>query len=125
MAAVTTDQFLPGSPQQQGLLRTIASLYASDDRVLAILVFGSLGRGTRDAYSDLDLAVVVRDDVQVDLPGELGRVSAAFAELGERALFAEAAGDEGYLVLESLKRHDLWTSTITEISKWTQHCVTT
>lgn len=99
---MATDQLLPGSPQQQSLLRTIASLYAGDDRILAILVFGSLGRGTWDAYSDLDLAVVVRDDVQVDIPGELSRVSAACAERGERALFAEAAGDEGYLVLESL-----------------------
>jgi predicted nucleotidyltransferase len=121
---MATDEFMPGSPQQQSLLRAIASLYPGDDRILALLVFGSLGRGTWDAYSDLDMAVVVRDDVQVDLLDELSRVSGALAEHGERTLFAEAAGDEGYLVLESLKRHDLWTSTIRELSKWTQHCVT-
>lgn len=93
------DQLLPGSPQHQSLLRAIASVYTNDDRILAVLVFGSLGRGAWDAYSDLDLAVVVRDEVQIDVPGELSRVSAAIAE---RTLFAETAGDEGYLVLESL-----------------------
>lgn len=93
---------LPGSPRQQSLLQTIAACYESDGRILAALVFGSLARGDWDAYSDLDLAVVVRDDVQIDIPGELDRVSAALAEHGERTLFTEVSGDDGYLVLESL-----------------------
>ena len=48
----------PGTPEHQALLRAIAEQYADDDRVLAVSVFGSLGRGTWDQYSDLDLDVV-------------------------------------------------------------------
>jgi predicted nucleotidyltransferase len=90
---------LPGSPRHQSLLRTIASFYSSDKRILAVLVFGSVARDTWDDYSDLDLAVVVRDGVDIDIPSELQRVSAALAE---RVLFTEVADDQGFLVLESL-----------------------
>ena len=93
---------LPGSPRQQSLLQTIAACYQNDSRIWAALLFGSLARGNWDAYSDLDLAVVVHDDVRIDVPGELDRVSAALAGHGERTLFTEAAGDDGYLVLESM-----------------------
>ena len=36
----------PGTAEHQALLRAIAEQYAADDRVLAVSVFGSLGRGT-------------------------------------------------------------------------------
>ena len=100
--AMSTTLPLPGSPRQQNLLRPIAACYENDRRILAALVFGSPAKGKWDAYSDLDLAVVVHDDVRIDVPGELDRVSAALAGRGERTLFTEAAGDDGYLVLESL-----------------------
>ena len=93
---------LPGSARHQSLLRAIAACYEHDDRILALLIFGSLGRGNWDEYSDLDLEVVVRDNVQIDIPGELDRVSTALAEHGEQTLFIEVAGEDGYLVLESL-----------------------
>lgn len=35
----------PGTPQHQSLLRAIVAFYQHDSRVLAVIVFGSLGRG--------------------------------------------------------------------------------
>jgi hypothetical protein len=93
---------LPGSTRHQSLLQTIIECYENDDRILALLIFGSLGQDRSDAYSDLDLEVVIRDDVSIDVPREVERVRAAFTEHGERTLFTEIAGNDGYLVVESL-----------------------
>jgi len=93
---------LPGSPHHQQLLQTIAGLYAQDQRVLAVIVFGSLGRGAGDDLSDLDVAVVIRDEAQVDIAHELERLKTALAEQGEQTLFTEVAGDDGYLLPASL-----------------------
>jgi predicted nucleotidyltransferase len=57
---------LPGTSAQQKLLRSIVNVYAADERVLAVGVLGSLGRGTWDEWSDLDLDVVVANDVVLD-----------------------------------------------------------
>jgi predicted nucleotidyltransferase len=57
---------LPGTNAQEALLRSIVDAYADDERVLAIGVLGSLGRGTWDEWSDLDLDIVVSDDMLVD-----------------------------------------------------------
>ena len=37
------------------MLRAIVACYAGDPRVSAVVVFGSLGRGTWDSLSDIDL----------------------------------------------------------------------
>jgi predicted nucleotidyltransferase len=99
---MSDDLALPGSPPQQSLLRIIARLYTEDERVRAVLIYGSLGRDDWDAYSDLDLAVVVRDNVEIDMAGELERVSAALAQDGERVLFTEFDGQAGFVVVGSL-----------------------
>jgi len=52
----------PGTPQHQTLLHSIVSYYENDPRILAVVIFGSLGRGTWDCYSDLDL-----DEAEVEL----------------------------------------------------------
>lgn len=99
---MSTDFPLPGTRQHQRLLEAIAALYTGDDRVLAVLIFGSLGRGDWDDDSDLDLAVVVRDDAQVDVATETARVAAALAAQGGRILFTQVAGEAAYLIAESL-----------------------
>ncbi len=69
----------------------------------AVLVFGSLGRGTWDRYSDLDLDIVMADGVSVDAVQELERMCAAFAAIGEQAaLIVPKRTDEGDVVLASL-----------------------
>ena len=52
----------PGTPQHQSLLRTIVAHYDQDPRILAIVVFGSQGRGNWDGLSDIDLDVVIAND---------------------------------------------------------------
>jgi predicted nucleotidyltransferase len=100
----------PGNPQQQRALRAVTSFYADDPRVLAVAVFGSLGRGTWDDYSDLDLDVVLVDGVGLEPEPELQRLCAALATGGEQAAIVVAdrpdvdRPDEGHVVLASLLR---------------------
>jgi len=93
----------PGTPQHQALLSAVVSYYADDPRILAVAVFGSLGRGTWDRYSDLDLDVVISADVVIDVVQELTRLCNSFAAIGERAaLIIPDNYDAGDVVLESL-----------------------
>ena len=92
----------PGTKQHQALLNSIVAFYQSDPRILAVIVFGSLGRGTWDEFSDLDLDVIVADDISIDISNELARLCASLAGLNERAAIILPEGDEGDIVLESL-----------------------
>jgi len=60
---------LPGNPAHQALLQRIIDAYAHDDRVLAVSVIGSLARGTWDAWSDLDLDIVVTEELDAVAEG--------------------------------------------------------
>ena len=60
----------PGTSQHQALLNTIVSYYQQDPRILAVSVFGSLGRGGWNAPSDVDLDVVIADDARIDVVDE-------------------------------------------------------
>lgn len=96
-------QTYPGTPHHQRVLRATVSHYAPDPCVLAVAVFGSLGRGNWDRYSDLDLDIVLADSVTVDPVPELERLCASFASIGERAaLIVPKRTDEGDVVLASL-----------------------
>jgi len=93
----------PGTPQHQALLECIVQHYATDERILAVCLFGSLVRGNWDQYSDLDLDAVIADNVQIDVLSEIEALCAAFQSLGERALIIVPDGDEaGDVVLSSL-----------------------
>jgi hypothetical protein len=92
----------PGTPEHQALLRAVAAFYADDPRVRAVCVFGSLVRGNWDAFSDLDLDVVVADEVVIPVAEELRRLCVAFAPLGESAALIIPNGtDSGDVVLHS------------------------
>jgi predicted nucleotidyltransferase len=93
----------PGNARHQRVLRAVTAHYADDPRVLAVALFGSLGRGNWDDHSDLDLDVVLADGIQIDPVPELHRLCAALAPIGERPAIIVADGPEaGDLVLESL-----------------------
>jgi predicted nucleotidyltransferase len=93
----------PGTSRHQAMLRAIVAYYAADPRILAVVVFGSLGRGTWDALSDVDLDIVVADGVAIDAVDELGRLCESFAGMGERvALIVPDGDDAGDVVFESL-----------------------
>jgi hypothetical protein len=49
----------------------IEQFFRKDDRCLGLFLWGSAGRGTDDAYSDLDLGIVVRDEAFAAVKGEL------------------------------------------------------
>lgn len=98
-----TDNRYPGTPQHQRLLQAIVAHYHNDPRVLAVVVFGSLGRGTWDEYSDIDLDVVIADDVSINPIEELGRLCAFLVSAGEHAALIVPDGEEaGDVVFESL-----------------------
>lgn len=99
---MSTQRSLPGTPHHQDLLQRITTFYAADDRLLALILFGSLGRGAGDAWSDLDLAVIVRDGVHVDVSAELAQLTAVLAGCGDPVLSTADAGDAGYVIPRSL-----------------------
>ncbi len=47
--------------ERDSLLEEIVSTLKADDSIVAAWLFGSWGRGTEDALSDLDLFVIVKD----------------------------------------------------------------
>ena len=93
---------LPGTGIHQSVLRTIIDFYTDDERILAVIVFGSLGGGTWDPLSDIDLDVVIRDAIRIDIEAELARLCAALAERGEIAIAVYPQDDEADVLLESL-----------------------
>ncbi len=93
----------PGTRQQQAALQAVAEHYARDPRILAVCVFGSLGRGNWDRYSDLDLDVVIAEGVTFAIGEELRGLCDALGAAGERAALVIPTGeDEGDVVTESL-----------------------
>lgn len=97
-----TTAALPGTKQHQALLNSIVTFYQHDPRILAVIVFGSLGRGNWDEYSDLDLDVIVADDIRIDISEELTRLCKLFGRLNDPAAIIIPDGDEGDIILESL-----------------------
>ena len=93
---------LPGTAAHQALLRSIIDAYADDERVLAIGVLGSLGRGTWDEWSDLDLDIVVTDDALIDAVGEAQVLCERIGHAG--ALVIPSRSGEVDVVLQSLER---------------------
>src|SRR5688572_26107257 len=84
---------LPGTPHQQALLRTITYYYAHDPRVRAVVLFGSLARGTWDAFSDLDLVIMLADEHRVQLEDEIQHLTALLATSHETIACVDRDGD--------------------------------
>ncbi len=55
--------------EQTALLQRVRDVCEADDRLVAVLLAGSLGRGEGDEYSDLDVVLFFRDEAfdQVDI----------------------------------------------------------
>jgi predicted nucleotidyltransferase len=90
-------------------LEDVERHFRADDRCLGLYLFGSAGRGTDDAYSDLDLAIVVRDEAYGAMTRELRAVCEricgplqVWLPEGEREQFCNYAflfGADGHLLL--------------------------
>nr|MBA2285799.1 nucleotidyltransferase domain-containing protein [Ktedonobacteraceae bacterium] len=58
----TDDSLQVRRTEQEALLQQALVVLQADQRVVAAWLFGSRGRGTSDALSDLDVWVIVRDE---------------------------------------------------------------
>jgi hypothetical protein len=93
----------PGTPQHQAILRAIVEHYENDPRILAVAVFGSLGRGNWDEHSDIDLDVVIVDQVNINVVEELTQLCLTFGPLAEHlAVIVPDDTGAGDVVFESL-----------------------
>jgi predicted nucleotidyltransferase len=71
--------------------------------MLAITVFGSLGRGNWDPYSDLDLDVVVADGIKIDVKNELIQMFASLASsIDEQIALIVPDEEDADIVFKSL-----------------------
>ena len=96
-------QGFPGTLQHQRLLEAIVTFYANDPRILAVILFGSLGRGNWDPYSDLDLDIIIADDVNINIIQEIECLFYSFTDIGEHGTLIIPDGeDAGDIVLKSL-----------------------
>lgn len=87
----------------QRVLQAIVKHYTTDNRIQAVGLFGSLGRGEGDEFSDLDLDIIVDDSIQIDLMAELEGLCMVLAGIGaEAVLILASASDAGDVVLASL-----------------------
>jgi predicted nucleotidyltransferase len=92
----------PGTPRHQEMLQTITDFYEEDERVLAVLLFGSLGRGNWDQYSDLDLDIVMTDNNLIDACTELHKLCKAIKQKHGFEAIIIADVEEGDVVLSNL-----------------------
>jgi predicted nucleotidyltransferase len=99
---MSTPNDYPGTSQHQALLRSIVAYYESDRRILAVAIFGSLGRGNWDRYSDLDLDVVIADGMEIDINAELRQLLASFISIDEEAALIIPDVEDADIVLKSL-----------------------
>ncbi len=76
--------------EQEELPARAVALLQADERVMAAWLFGSRGRQTADALSDLDLWVVVKDEACDAIVAERRRY---VAQLGEPVLLLESPGN--------------------------------
>src|SRR5215213_7545176 len=63
-------------PTLRSMLDRFEAAVLADPTVLGVLYTGSLGRGTADRFSDLDLEVWLTDDAYADLPARTGKLLA-------------------------------------------------
>jgi predicted nucleotidyltransferase len=99
----TTAGALPGNSQHQALLQHIIDFYHDDPRILAVIVFGSLGRGNWDNRSDLDLDIILHDGEAIDAAVEIKSLCASFpGDLGHLALLIPNGVEEADAVLDTL-----------------------
>src|SRR6266508_3819118 len=107
---------LPGTARHQALLRTIVEAYEHDERVLAIGVLGSIGRGTWDEWSDLDLDIVTNGEIDavaegkrlggpdaLVLPTRPGEVDVVLPSLDEFSIRYHPLGTTNAHIVDDLK----------------------
>src|SRR5215218_4938971 len=68
-------------PTLRSMLDRFEAAVLADPTVLGVLYTGSLGRGTADRFSDLDLEVWLTDDAFANLPAKTEKLLAALGDI--------------------------------------------
>ncbi len=96
---------LPGNKTHQKILQELVELFRNDTNIEAFIVFGSLGRGDWDDYSDLDLDAVVKDDRRAVIQNEIAQILKVLTDSGFSILSSfEEFPNEQVLILDTLDR---------------------
>jgi hypothetical protein len=100
-------------PRYGPLLDRARAVLEADERVLRVDVGGSIGAGTADAWSDLDLQVVVEpehfDAFQADWPSWLAEITpTVFARTPIAPFIINAVTDEGLTLDLALYPGEIW-----------------
>jgi predicted nucleotidyltransferase len=99
---------------QQALLDQLTTALGADPRVRSVWLSGSLGRGQGDAWSDVDLAVVVEEP---DLPACLADYQGAAPDLPELVLSKLVHGRLVTAITPDWRRFDLAFMTPAELAR--------
>ena len=91
-----------GTFRHRQILQTMTEFYEKDERVLAILLFGSLSRGNWDPYSDIDIDIVMTDNSFIDARLELNKLCEAIKQKHGLVALIMADVEEGDVVLDNL-----------------------
>ena len=102
------------TPDQQSLLEALKTALNADSRILSAWLTGSLGSGRGDAWSDIDITLVVAAD---DMPGLLGDLMDRDGPLPATALRLSQFGRLVNGTTPRLQRFDLLLSTPTEFAR--------
>lgn len=96
---------LPGNKTHQKILQLLINLFQNDKNIQALIVFGSLGRGNWDDYSDLDLDAVVANDGREIVQSEIKKMLDMLSSSSFKIFTAfEEFPNEQVIILESLDR---------------------
>lgn len=95
----------PGNKTHQKVLQILLKLFQNYADIDAFLVFGSLGRGNWDDYSDLDLDVVVKDDSREIIQQKINEMTQILTMSGFEILASfEEFPNEQVFILNTLDR---------------------
>jgi predicted nucleotidyltransferase len=86
-----------GSSAHRAIIEDVVARYQEDDRVVAVVVFGSIATGKWHELSDIDLDIVISDSAVLRPADE------AAALFGRRAAIILARADSADVVLDSLE----------------------
>lgn len=90
---------MTATPDTTTLDAAVRAVAAAHPELAAVALFGSHARGTARADSDLDLAVLVREDVEVDRRRLQARLASELAHLGAGGRVDVVFLDEARLLL--------------------------
>ena len=71
-------EFLAHLPAQRDLLKRVLARYAPDERVLGLMLYGSLAQGQGDEFSDIDLNILANPAHHSELIAEAPATAAGF-----------------------------------------------